>query len=674
MTDRWWESAPVADESPPPAARQEWWASAPEVSAASAKAPPRAPEPADTPFVERRDGTAGAFNKYIRTPAQRAAAGLAGLPGDITTGANFAAWWLANKALKATGGEENPRDAMIKPPVDIPGSGEIRRGIEGMGLPEVAAESFAGKLAQEGMTGAMSGGPFGRMATVLGGASAAASEGAGQLTEGSEMEPYARVAGAALPILAGAGYSATRMRAPEIVRDTVKGLDDAQIAQAQELMGDAMRAGIPITSAEAIAAVTGNRNSPMLAGQRMIENSGRTSAPVDALKGTMAERGGANVRAFDATVANPRRELSEIAPAVQQAGKGEIDAARRETNRLSKPAYDATTGDPSAVLSPATSQRLAANPGVSEAIQAARANPMKYGDLEGVPDNSIRALDAAKKYLDDLEGTATAAGERTTQGNIGKLRDDILDATDAEFPRYASARLIQTIRQRNVEGPLGRSATGKLAATEKLTKQFDVLFTKNPADVSPGQVRDAITAVAKADPDLSVDFVNRYLQRQFRMAQGSTPDKSRAAGNFAGKLFGDPDVGANVKSAVLALPDGGKRWQAFRRLTEIYEAQANRLPVGSPTEANRMLTEQVKGGGVQGAAKAVANPFGTAKQTLEWWRYGRNMDGLAKALTGDMNNLNRILKTAPQSERAAIVAASVLEGQRLTDKSGEARQ
>ncbi len=621
------------------------------------------PQGEELPFNQRKDGWAGLYNKFLRTPAQEATAIVTGAPADMTDlvdrGAYEAARFVADKLEGRDIGPYQQKRTGLPRAEDI-------RSTAYANTPPVKAESSGGKIIQEGLTSAIAGGPVGPLAMGLGAASGAASEAAGQATEGTSAEPWARVVGAFAPVGIG-GLTTLRNRAPDIAKSTLKGVTEEQALKAQSLMDDAARAGTPLTSAEALAQITGKTNSTLLAAQRYAEQTPRQSKGLEYLREIMSGRGNANKQAFDRTVTTSGRETSEIAPAVQSAAKGEVNAARAETNRLSKPAYDATTDNPNAVLSPAASQGLNANLAVGDAIKGARGNAMKYGDLSADPDNSVKVLDAAKRYLDDLESTATAAGERTTQRNIGKVRDEILDAADAEYPRYASARLIQTIRQKYVEEPLKRSATGRLGDTEKLTQQWEVLFTKNPADVSPKQVSEAVGSIAKADPDLAVDFVNRYLQRSFRKAQ-KVQDTSRAGAAVERSQFGDPDVGANIEAALKALPDGNTRWAAYRRTMDIFEAQGTRMPVNSATASNQIIGEQMKNSStIAGAGKLLANPPGTIKQAIEWWRYGRNTEQLAQALTGDIANLRQILLIGPKNERAAVLAAGLIAGQRPTE-------
>lgn len=614
----------------------------------------------------KRNGLAEGYGKWVAYPVERGVSAVLGAPGEIADLGQRGAAYLAGQGYRALGMEDtSKRDLADSQKLNFfPKSEDVRQSLFGNNTDAVKAESTAGRIAQEGLTAALGGAPVGRLAAGLGAISGAASEGAGQATEGTSMEPWARIAGAFLPLGVAAGVS-QRQRVPDMVKRTMGDATDAQLAQAQKLMDDAATAGTPLTSAEAIAQVTGNNKTPLLAGQRYIENSSRETPGVSFLKGLMGKRGDANRSAFDAAVPDARRETSEIAPVVQKSAEGKLDAARRETNSLSKPAYDATTDNPSAVLSSAATQRLQSNPGISDAIKAVRSDPLGYGDLSGWPDNSIKVLDATKKYLDDVKAAAVQENGRTKAANIDAIQREILDAADSEYPRYASARLIQTIRQRYVEEPLSRSATGRLANAEDIKGQFDILFTKNPVDVPPNQVRDAVSLVAKNDPELATDFVNRFLQRTFRTTEGKAADQSRVGSRVQRSLFADKDVGANVEAALKALPDGNTRWATFSRLMDIFEAQGNRLGVNSATESNQVIAGQLKTGGIQSAAKAAVNPPGTMKQALEWWQYGRNTERLAQALTGDVANLRRILLIGPSDERAAIKAIAVLEGGNL---------
>lgn len=619
----------------------------------------------------KRNGLAEGYGKWVAYPVERGVSAVLGAPGEIADLGQRGAAYLAGQGYRALGMEDtSKRDLADSQKLNFfPKSEDVRQSLFGNNTDAVKAESTAGRIAQEGLTAALGGAPVGRLAAGLGAISGAASEGAGQATEGTSMEPWARIAGAFLPLGVAAGVS-QRQRVPDMVKRTMGDATDAQLAQAQKLMDDAATAGTPLTSAEAIAQVTGNNKTPLLAGQRYVENSSRETPGVAYLKRLMGGRAEGNRTAFDAEVPKSSRPVNEIAPAVQSVAKGELNAARKETNRLSQPDYDATTGNkttgiPSHVLSPAGQAQLEKNVVITNAIRDVRADPAGYGDLRNSGDWSMDVLDAAKKRLDHMERDAINAGHGSKTGNIDTARRELLDVADAEYPRYAFARLIQTIRQKDVEEPLRRSPTGKMADAEKLTQQWETIFTRNPAEVSPNQVRDAVALIAKNDPALANDFVNRYLQRAFRVTEGKAADQSRVGSRVERKLFSDDDVGANIEAALKALPDGNTRWASFRRLMDIFEAQGNRLPVNSATESNQVIAGQLKTGGIQSAAKAAVNPPGTMKQALEWWQYGRNTERLAQALTGDVANLRRILLIGPSDERAAIKAIAVLEGGNL---------
>lgn len=625
------------------------------------------PEGQELPFNQRRDGLAGIYNKFIRTPAQEATAILTGTPADLTDmvdrGAYEAARFAAQKMEGRDIGPYQQKETGLPRAEDI-------RSTAYKNTPAMKADSGLGRIAQGGLTAGMAGGPVGPLAMGLGAASGATSEAAGQATEGTSAEPWARVVGAFLP-LGAAGLYNLRPRAPDVARKALDGATDAQLAQAQSLIDDAARAGTPLTSAEALAQVMGNKGSSLLAGQRYVENSSRESPGVSYLKRLMGGRAEGNRAAYDAQVPDSSRPVNEIAPKVQAAADDEIARQRAITNRVSKPYYDQTSNDPSKFLSEAGRERISSNQAINRAIEDARKDPIMYGDLRDAGDFDLRTLDAAKKRLDNMMTDAQKAGHGPSISNIEKARTELLDAIDSEYPKYATARLIQTIRQNEIEGPLRRSPTGKLADANKLTQQWETIFTRNPAEVSPDQVRDAVALIAKNDPALASDFVNRYLQRTFRMTEGKAADQSRVGSRVERKLFSDDDVGANIEAALKALPDGQTRWASFRRLMDIFEAQGNRLPVNSATESNQVIAAQLKSGGVQGAAKLAANPFSTVKEAMEWWRYGRNTEQLAKAVTGDVSNLRNILLISPKDQSAVIKATALIQGANLSGKPAD---
>ncbi len=128
------------------------------------------------------------------TVGGRTVANIAGLPGTLEQLGRMGINYIA--------------PGTVAPETFIPGGSDLERAMfEGINLPQYKPQSALGNIAMEGTVGALSGLglPFGttaKAAAGFGAASGALAETGGQLTEGTAAEPYARVAGALLPLAA----------------------------------------------------------------------------------------------------------------------------------------------------------------------------------------------------------------------------------------------------------------------------------------------------------------------------------------------------------------------------------------------------------------------------------------------------------------------------------------
>jgi len=141
----------------------------------------------------------------------RGTVGLVGLPGTAADALNNASTWAANKITGAFGAA--PAEYQQESPVS---SGSLQRGLSYLTggasdyHPKTTAGEYAGTVG-EFLPGAALGGMGVGNLVRFGVLPGMASEGAGQLTEGTPMEPYARIAAAlvapAVPALAARAIS-----------------------------------------------------------------------------------------------------------------------------------------------------------------------------------------------------------------------------------------------------------------------------------------------------------------------------------------------------------------------------------------------------------------------------------------------------------------------------------
>jgi hypothetical protein len=600
--------------------------------------------------------------------------GFPGLFGNLQELRDRGADWLLRKSIGAIEGREMPSTMAIPQQDQFPTSETFHAPLRAAGVidrpenkPATTGEKYLASAAEG--AGAML--PFGPFGTLLGTVSGVG----GQAGEDATGSPWGRILGAfGAPLPLAAGKALLSGTPGKVIAGATSEMTPQQWEDAARIFRNAQEAGTPITGAEAIAQATGGNR--MQAVQRVTEQSRGGGPTMDAF---MAGRSDANRAAIDRAVNDylgpPPAEPANIAPRVQAAAEGAIKHERGITNQLSEPAYAATSNNPNTVLSGWGFTALQNDPVVMGAIEAVKGNPAKYGDLSGLPNNSLKVLDQAKKYLDDAVADAQGRSANYEASNLTKAQEKIVGAIDHEYPRYASARNIQSIRQTHVEEPLRQSPVGDLAniaggTEEKFRQARAILFPRDPETLTPAAVTKTIGHLRMNDPDVAREMTRQFLTSQFDKTTRDLSSGANAwgAAKFKATIAGGEGQATNLEAAVRALPNGDSAWRGLQNLLEVFEAQGKRHVPGSMTEPNRQLTQELSNG--------VSTLTGMTKPTRfigEWWeqfRYGQNTAKMAELLT-DPDSVRKMQSLAmfkPASDKAALIAAEVLGLNRETSK------
>lgn len=202
----WWDDAPIVEQSKPAG---NWWDAAPLVEA-------EAPSSAQGIAVDiAKSGGAGAV---------RGVADVVGWPGTLGDGLNAGAGWLLKKGHDLVTGQEAEPGTFFGGNA-IPSSavgGNAMRGYAAAatgGASDYQPKTTAGEYARtigEFAPAAALGGPTAMLRNAV--IPAVASEGAGQLTEDTVLEPWARVAGA----IAGGGIGQAMAPAQKAAGQTAR--------------------------------------------------------------------------------------------------------------------------------------------------------------------------------------------------------------------------------------------------------------------------------------------------------------------------------------------------------------------------------------------------------------------------------------------------------------------
>ncbi|MGA0595147.1 hypothetical protein [Enterovirga sp. CN4-39] len=259
----------------------------------------------------------------------RGAAGMAGLPGFavglLQQGADEVSRQTVGRVYNrfAPGGtgawdqDARPRQEhwtdQLSPTSVLPQPQGATRAVEGVIGETYRPQTIAGKYAAS--VGEMAGGGLRAVPSLAAGL---LSEGAGQATEGTALEPWARAGGAIVGGLGAAALSRPTTGA-QAVADFTERMAPAQVDAIEALMWDAAAQGVPLTRAEAAQAVTGG--STRLGDlQRLVEGRGE-------LREFMAQRPaqveGAARRAFD-DVAPPITSPTQLGRELQDGGQAAV--------------------------------------------------------------------------------------------------------------------------------------------------------------------------------------------------------------------------------------------------------------------------------------------------------------------------------------------------------------
>jgi hypothetical protein len=652
-----WAAFPVAPEPKAPAAD------------------PWAAFPAAEPISKTEDVAKSVATSAIKTPGV-----LLGLPSDAMAAVGQGFQYLLTEGAVKLGllkseDAKKIRDlgSDYKSPV---GSESINKTVgdatAAVGAPMHTAQTEVGKAAGnvadfvfQGATGAGSVKQLPGAAVKFGLLPGMVSEGAGQATKGTALEPYARVAGAVAGSVPGI-IGGVRSAPGTVLKDATKNVTEAEFTAAQKLMDDAGAMGSPITLPEALQQVTGGKTA-LADIQRVVEQS-RHGGPV--MKEFMADRAAGNQAMADATLKQSFGDLPAdpyaVAPRVQDAAKAELTSVRQGINEKAKPFYDASRGQ---VIPDTEFTAIAENPSFQAGLKAVRNDPVLGPTIAGLPDNAVGVVDAVKKQLDDMQTAALDATkpQRFLAGEIGKGKDEMLGVADTAAPDYATARQIGAEGRQTKLNPLEQAPTGQLAEAGQFEQQSKILFDPKPLPGSEKQVGQAVSNIVKTDPEAARNLVNMKMRQTFDEATQrlQSGEAQWGGAKFASVLAGNPQQARNLEAAVRALPNGDASWNGFRRMLDVLEAQGRRQAPGSQTEFNKLLVKDMSEGGAGDVAGLLASPqkwLGFAQDAYRQFRYGKNTEMFANLFTSPdaVAELKKLAKLDPRSPKAQAIVSNLI--------------
>jgi len=489
---------------------------------------------------------------------------------------------------------------------------------------------------------------------VLGGA---LSETAGHALEGSAWEGPARAAGA----IVGMGAPAIRLTPSRAVARAMDGVSQADIAAAQGVMENAAKQGVTLTWDEAISQAKGQMGG--LSNLRRVVEQGEGGAPI---RDIMAERAGQTegaARKALGDVAPVNSAPSQVGPAIGRAADSALGDVNQAINRATDGLYkQAERG----IVPP---QELAGNATYEAGLKAVRNDPILGPRLAGEPDNSVKVVDAVKKWADkegeNLASFANPNRDRYKASVLGEDKGLMVEAADratgSNFQgvqgSYEEARATQAALRDKYLQPLLDGPLGKLAGEKTTQQAIEALFPKNPLPASEKEVQTAVQALVRRNPNAARDLVRAHAESVLNEATQSNIPGANAFGGakFAAQIAGNPQQAKNLEAAVRALPNGDTTWSGFRNMLDALEATGKAPRMGSNTApdlgARKLMTEAL-------GPETVANPMRAIRDFAEKARLGRNMSQVASILTDPRSaGLLRELAKAPRGSSKALAIA-----------------
>lgn len=483
-------------------------------------------------------------------------------------------------------------------------------------------------------------------------APAVLSEGAGQLTEGSQYEWLARILGAVTGNVGTAGARA--YSAPEsIVRRATGEMSDADWQKAIALQNNPT--GVKLTGPEAIAQAK-NGATALPSVQRYVEGSvdgrARMAPFIAARPGQVDTAVGGVLDAVGPQAADP----FVLGPKAAAAGENVVAGVKEDINAQTRPLYQAAEPQliPDAEFAP-----VAADPRFQAGLARLRADPELAPEFANLPDNSVGIVDAVTKDMfargEAMQNSANPLygpykGALNTGGGVSAR-----DTASRASPEYAQALGEQDVLRETILGPVEQGPVGKVAAAKDTAGAGNALLPQNPMTGAGPATADATRRLVAEDPDTIQGLIRQNLGDRYQKA---TTETQNIGTDFAGAKF-HKDVAGNAArqetlNAVLgALPNAPTA--LADEVLEILQATGRRMPQNSATSFNDSIAGDISamnGRGQVGAALA-SGGLSIPVRVADWARRTghRNSVGALADMFVDPNSVEQIRNAANRAPR-----------------------
>lgn len=401
-----------------------------------------------------------------------------------------------------------------------------------------------------------------RALTAVGGG--LASEFAGQLTEGTDYEVWARVAGA----LAGGAATgmATRPRLAErlLAKELPNELSRADVEAATNLMRDAQARGMEVSLPQALSQVTNGRFDLGRVWRRVRESTSGSQRVRD-----IGSRRNAQVRQatedFMPAMGRETPDAVRTGSQVQTANRNAMTRLNRQVNAMTDPLYRAAERTP---IDPSEFARLQRMPWFQRALQHVRNDPSieEMQRVGRLGDDQIGVLNQVKIWLQSEAESGSIS--QTERAALRRTANAVRDAATNVSPEYRRALEIQSRVRQNIIGPVTDGPTGQMASTNRLERQGRMATGSK----TPGSARNTYQSMRRLfreDPDAALQLARSRIQT---LVDNALQENSNAGYRLHRNLRGDPQTTRNIESMLRALPGGRTRVAALRRFLDVMEA------------------------------------------------------------------------------------------------------
>lgn len=429
------------------------------------------------------------FLQAAGTVGGRTVANIAGLPGTLEQLGRMGINYVA--------------PGTVSQKTFIPSGADLERAMfENINLSQYQPESALGKIAMEGAVGAASGLglPFGtttRAASGFGGASGALAETGGQLTEGTAAEPYARVAGALLPIAASPLRSlASAFLSPKSEQTAI----NAAMAQGPVSVGDVVGG--------AVKGIEGNLARAPLGGSPLRNLAEAQTASVANIVDDVSGQ-------ISRTAPQTARQAGETLQSAITSGQKTLDRASQILYNREVYKYIPRDTPVAPVSALQTVDDIATNVGNAAVLSTPEWTGLQQVKAVLAEPVTMKNLPSIKQLINGYAETAKQAGQNSAAAAYrqiySNLEKDVVSSISSLSPQAASGYLKANQIQKGIFDlreklrPFVGFKAGDVTAEQAITKlQTDIAR-------GAGADADTLTALKKVLPRQGFDEIRSYM-------------------------------------------------------------------------------------------------------------------------------------------------------------------